>query len=121
MACARNDAMSAAAGKLRRGCGAVGCRDNAVGIAIQRDGGHCDGRQRRQPALQLGISRIAVDETEAMAITVDHDVDIIGIVERRAVRSKVASSKCQFGDHCCHKILAISRRLALRPARPRSS
>ena len=64
---------------------------------------------------------IAVGETEAVPIAVDHDIDIVGLSNASAVRSKVASSKCQFGDPCRHNILAISRRLAASPARPRSS
>ena len=39
-------------------------------------------RQRGQSALQIGIVRIAVGETEAMAVAVDHDIDIVGIVMR---------------------------------------
>ena len=74
--------MDAAAGKLRRLRGAVGRGHNAVGVAVQRDGGHGDDRQRRQPALDVGILRIAVGEAEAMTVAVDHDIDIVGIVVR---------------------------------------
>ena len=37
-----------------------------------------------------------------------------------ALVSKVASSKCQFGDHSCHSSRQMSRRFLVRPARPRS-
>src|ERR1700730_2490292 len=83
MAGAWNYMMGAPGGKLRSTCGAVGRRDNAVGVAVQRDGRHRNGRQRRQLALELGILRIAVGKTEAMTIAVDHDVDIVWVVERR--------------------------------------
>ena len=59
----------------------------------QSDGGSCGSRRRRN----RGCHRAA------------------------AVRSKVASSKSQSGDHCSHNSRAIPRRLAASPARPRSS
>ena len=79
---ARDDAMGTAAGKLRRLRGAVGRGSYAVTVAVHRDGGNRDHRQRRQPALDVGVLRIAVGEAEAVAVAVDHDVDIVRIVVR---------------------------------------
>ena len=62
--------MAARPGKPRRLRAAIGRRDHAVGVAIERDTGDGDSRQRRQPALQLSIIRIALGETEAVAIAV---------------------------------------------------
>src|ERR1700730_1210067 len=80
---ARDDAMGARTGEFRRGGSAVGRGGDAVAGAVQRDGGDGNGRQRRQPALQPGIVRIAGRQAEAMAIAVDHDIDIIRVVEGR--------------------------------------
>ena len=118
---ARDDMMGTTAGELRCRRSAVGRRNNAIRFAVQRDHWDRDGRQRRQSALKVGVLLIAVGQTEAVPIAVDHDVDVIGIVVGRCRLSKLSSSKCQFGDHCRHNILAIPRRLAARPARPRSS
>ena len=78
----RDHAMDAAAGELRGGRSAIGRGDDAVGIAVQRDGGYADRREFREPALQLSIVRIARGQTEAMAIALDHDIDVVRIVMR---------------------------------------
>src|SRR5690348_16328120 len=61
--------------------GAIGCRYNAVGVTIKRDRRHRDWRQLRQPALNIGIARIACRKAVAMTVAVDRDVDKIGIIE----------------------------------------
>jgi len=61
----------------------VGWRGDAVRIAVKRDGGDRNRRLRRQTPFQLGVARIAIGEAIAMAITVNHDVDIVRIIEGR--------------------------------------
>ncbi len=78
----RDDAMDAVPGEFGRARLAVGRGRNAIAFAVERDRGHGDRRQRRELALDVGITRIAFDKTIAMAIAVDHDVDIVGIVVR---------------------------------------
>ena len=43
--------MNTAAGEFGSGCGAIGRRHDAVGVAVQRDGGYRDRRERRQAPL----------------------------------------------------------------------
>src|SRR5712664_1667111 len=77
---ARYHAMAAAVGELRRGPGAIGRGGNPVTVSVQGDGGYRNDGQGGQPPLQVGILRIAVSQTVAMAIAVDHDIDIVWIV-----------------------------------------
>src|ERR1700722_1474021 len=79
----RDNSMGAASAESRRGCAAIGRRRNAVRITIERDGWNLNRGLRRQAALQIGITRIAGGEPVAVTIAVDHDVDIIGIIEGR--------------------------------------
>src|ERR1700687_4320240 len=79
---ARYHAMDAAALEFWRAGAAVGRRRHAVSLAVKRHRRHGDRRQLREPPLDVGISRIAVRKTVAMAIAVDHDVDLVGIVVR---------------------------------------
>ena len=99
---ARHHTMDAAAGEFRRAGGAIGCRRNAVACAVQRNRWHGDGRQRRQPVLDFGILRIAVGKAKAMAIAVDHHIDVIGIVV----------------GHCSSLETGIVERPVRRPLRP---
>ena len=85
------------------------CRSDAASgptpspAAVQGDGRHGDARLRREPRLDPRQRRIAGHQPEAVAVGMDHHLDEIRVVEgRRALRSKVASSKAQFGDHSRH-------------------
>ena len=55
----------------------------AVGIALERDGRHRDDRAFGEPLFQIVIFRLAFGEAEPPAVIVDHDVDVIRIVEGR--------------------------------------
>jgi len=83
MSRARYHMMAAAAGEFYSRRGAVRRGHDAVGVAVQRDGGHRNRRQRREPALQAGVLRISVGETEAVAIAMDDDIDVIRVVVGR--------------------------------------
>jgi len=72
--------MGAAASESCRAGAAVGCGCHAVSGAVECDRGHGDRRQHRRFALLFGIMGIAVGQAEAMAIAVDHHVDIVGVV-----------------------------------------
>src|SRR4051812_7643906 len=62
---------------------AIGRRINAIRVAVERDGGSGDHGLHRQPSLEIGIARIALGQTVAVTIAVDHDIDVVGIVEGR--------------------------------------
>ena len=53
----------------------------AVGVALQGDSGHGDGRKFGEPPLQVIVLRFA-RHAEPPAVIVDHDRDVIRIVER---------------------------------------
>ena len=55
----------------------------AIGIAFKRDRRHGDDRTGREPILEGVIGRLAFSQTEAPAIVVDDDVDVIRVVEGR--------------------------------------
>src|ERR1700761_7040111 len=59
---ARDFAMDPASGEPGAARLAVGRGRNAVALAVERDGRHADRWQRRKLALDLGITRIAVDQ-----------------------------------------------------------
>src|SRR5690242_11996255 len=52
-----------------------------VGIAFQRNRGYDDGRSFGEPTFQLVVLRLAFRQPEPPAIVMDHDADMIGIVE----------------------------------------
>ena len=54
-----------------------------VGVPFQRDGGHGDDRPVGQPLFQGVVLRLAFGQAEAPAVVVDHDVDVIRVVEGR--------------------------------------
>ena len=60
---------------------AVSGREVAICQAVQGDSRDCDGRLRSELLLDLVVGRVAGCESEAMTVGVQHDVDIVGIVE----------------------------------------
>ena len=58
----------------------VGMR-RAIGVAFERDRRHADDGRLGELLLQLVILRLAFGKTEPPAVIVDHDRDVIGIVE----------------------------------------
>ena len=56
----------------------------AVGVALERDrrARVMTGRFR-EPLLELGVLGLAVGQPEPPAVVVDHDRDVVGVVERR--------------------------------------
>ena len=55
---------------------------SAVRIALHRDGGHTDDRAQGELLLEIVIFRFALGEAQPPAVVVDHDVDMIRVVER---------------------------------------
>ena len=53
-----------------------------VRVALERDGGHRDHRKLGKPLFQAGILRFALRQTKPPAIVMDHDGDVIRVVER---------------------------------------
>ena len=53
----------------------------AIGITLEGDGRHRDDRECGKPLLQLVVFRLALSQAEPPAVVVDHDADVIRIVE----------------------------------------
>src|SRR5215475_13663506 len=82
MACSWNDAMGASARELGRARFPIGRGSDAIPIAIERYRRHRNRRQHSEAPLDLGIMRIAIGESKAMTVAVNHDIDIVRIVMR---------------------------------------
>src|SRR5437660_11803051 len=54
-----------------------------IGIAFKRNSGHGDVRTFGEPLFQIVIFRLAFSQSEPPAIIMDHDADVIWIVEGR--------------------------------------
>src|SRR5215467_15748015 len=67
-------------GKLA-GVGAGVWVRRAVGVPLEGDGGHGDGRQGGEPPLQVVVLRLALGQREPPAVIVDHDRHMIRVVE----------------------------------------
>ena len=83
----------------------------AVGVAFQRDGRHGDDRTCGEPLFQLVIPRLARRQAEPPAVVVDHDADVIRIVEgrRAALEGRVVEVPLA-ATRVCQISLANSRR-----------
>lgn len=55
----------------------------AIGVAFKGDRRHGDDRTFGKPLFQIVVFRLAFSEPEPPAVIVDHDGDVIGIVEGR--------------------------------------
>ena len=53
----------------------------AVRIAFERDRGHPDQRAFGEPLLELRVFGLALGQSEPPPVVVDHDRDVVGIVE----------------------------------------
>src|SRR5215207_4048393 len=58
----------------------VGC---TIGIAFEGNGGHTNERAFGKPLFQIVIFRFAFSQAEPPAVVMDHDVDMIRVVEGR--------------------------------------
>src|SRR5206468_6950809 len=56
---------------------------SAVGVAFEGDRRHADDRPSGEPLLQVVVFRLAVGQSQPPAVVVDHDLDVIRVVERR--------------------------------------
>ena len=59
-----------------------------VGIPFERDGGNRDGRGLGKPLFQLIVLRFAFGQAEPPAVVMDHNADMIRIVEGRRATLK---------------------------------
>ena len=83
----------------------------AVGITLKRDGWHGDDGKLGKPLFQIVILRLAFGQAEPPAIVVDHDRDMIRIVEgRRAAIEGGVVEVSIFGEASCQMSFAKSRR-----------
>jgi hypothetical protein len=55
----------------------------AIGVAFEGDCRHGDRRPFGEPLLQIVVFRLAFGQSESPAVVVDHDLDVIRVVERR--------------------------------------
>jgi len=53
----------------------------AVGVAFEGDGGHGDGRELGELPFQVVVLRLARGQADPPAVVVDHDRDVVGVVE----------------------------------------
>ena len=81
MADVRNDAMLAPADELRCRRFPIRCRHDTIRVPVQRDRRHSDRRWRGEPLLKALVRWVARRKTKAMAVGMDHDVDVVGVVE----------------------------------------
>ena len=72
----------------------------AVGVAFEGDGGNGDDGEFGQPLFQLVVFRLARGQTKPPAIIVDHDGDMIRVVEgrRAAIESGVIEIPLRRGE-----------------------
>ena len=112
--------MHAGAGEVGCGQAAVRGREVAVGQAVQGDRRDGDGRLRGQQFLDLVVRLAAGCGPEAVPVGVQHHLDVVGIAEghRGAFQRGVIEMPGQ--GFRAQITRAISRRFAVRPARPRS-
>lgn len=54
-----------------------------VGIAFKSDGGHGDDREFGKPLFQVVIFRLTVSQAQPPAVIMNHDADMIRVVEGR--------------------------------------
>lgn len=62
---------------------AVGGRCDTVGFTIQGDRRYSNDRARGEPILEFVIFGVAFSEAKPPAVVVDHDSDVVQVVERR--------------------------------------
>src|SRR6266498_186028 len=55
----------------------------AIGVAFEGDRRHGDHRPFGEPLLQIVVFRLAFGQSQPPAVVVDHDLDVIRVVERR--------------------------------------
>jgi hypothetical protein len=79
----RDLAVQAGSGEVRGGRAAVGCREVPVREAVEGDGRNRDGRLCRELHLELVEPGVTGGEPEAVAVRVEDDLDVVGIVEGR--------------------------------------
>jgi len=60
-----------------------------VRVALDRDGRNGDDGTFAEPLLQFGVCRFAVGQAEPPPVVVDHDLDVIRVVEGRCARLPV--------------------------------
>src|SRR4029450_9529766 len=54
----------------------------AVGVSLKRDRGDGDDRTRGEPPFEIAEPALPVGEAESPAVVVDHDRDVIRVLER---------------------------------------
>ena len=78
----------------------------AIRITFERNGWHSDHRSIRKPLFQIVVFRLTFSQSEPPPIIMNHDTDVIRIVEGCCIRLNVASSKRHFGEAICQKSAA---------------
>src|SRR5208337_3221970 len=101
--------------ELARVARRAGVHDVRVAVDRDRRGGY--GRLRRERRLDRRVSRVTEDKLVAMPEEWMTTSTKSGLSKALAVRSKVASSNAQVGDHMRHKRRAMARRSLIKPRR----
>ena len=82
----------------------------AVGITFQRNGGHGDDRARGKPLFQIVIFRLALSQAEPPAVIMDHNGDVLRVVEGRRGAIERGIIEVHFGEASCQMSFEKSRR-----------
>jgi hypothetical protein len=62
----------------------------AIGVTLEGNRRHGDDRARGQSLFQVVVLRLALGQTEALAVVVDHDADMVRVVEGRRTEEAAA-------------------------------
>src|SRR5690242_8374623 len=66
----------------------------AVGVTFEGDRRNGDDRTRGQPPFEIVVSFLAVGQAEPPAVVVDHDGDVVSVVEGRGAPVEIRVTEC---------------------------
>lgn len=69
----------------------------AVRVALESDGGHVNDGSARQPRFQVVESRLSLGQAEPPAVIVDHDIDMVRVVECGGTSVERRGAEIPFG------------------------
>src|ERR1700682_1158167 len=74
--------------------------ERAIGVTFQGDGGHGDDWTFGEPLFQLVILGLTLSQSEPPAIVMDHDTDVVRVIEgrRRAIERRIVKLPFRRGE-----------------------
>ena len=106
---ARDGSMRVFAGEFFGIGGGFGMR-RAIGVALEGNGRHGDDRRFGKPLFQIVVFWLTLREPKSPAIIVNHDGDVIRVIERRRTAVESGVIEARFGEASCHMSFEKSRR-----------